>query len=519
MKSLLEKHASKITGVLSCFDRMLFRGYLPIMSGGAMAQFLSQTGIKFRNLKTFLTEHAETLKAHAQTMAEREGRPYIYLASAGVRKEQRAQEIAEADGIKEGLVCVFAQLEPCRTFSFRFQQGRPFVNSARRKCLHIYYYFLDREFGLIHVMVQTWFPMRMQVFVNGHNWLANKLAANGIRFSQCDNVFLWIEDIERAQRFADRLASVNWPSVLNRYARKINPLMGSLLGRMQYYWVTSQCEYATDVMFRSAADLKELYRQLVSHSMQYFGAKEVMNFLGKKLVGQFRGEVVSDMTDRCKLRLPGTRVKHRAKMNWIKMYDKAGSVLRVETVINEPEAFKVRKRVRRKGRAITQWVPMRKGVANLFRYRDVCLAANGRYLEALAVVDDPSAALKQLDTITRPKRTRAGQSVKPFNPLSPDEQRIFKALLSGANTINGFRNQDIRARLSGSAFLRSCGRCIAKQSAKISRLLKRFHIYGLIAKVPRTRRWRLTKRGWALLSAAISLKEQTFPVLYAQASE
>ena len=120
MKSFLEKHASKITGVLSCFDRMLFRGYLPIMSGGAMAQFLSQTGIKFRNLKTFLTEHAETLKAHAQTMAEREGRPYIYLASAGVRKEQRAQEIAEADGIKEGLVCVFAQLEPCHTFSFRF---------------------------------------------------------------------------------------------------------------------------------------------------------------------------------------------------------------------------------------------------------------------------------------------------------------------------------------------------------------------------------------------------------------
>ncbi len=251
------------------------------------------------------------------------------------------------------------------------------------------YYFMDLEFGLIHVMVQTWFPMRMQVFVNGHNWWANKLTANGIKFSQCDNAFLWIEELERAQRFADRLASVNWPLVLNRYARKINPLMGSLLGRMQYYWVTSQCEYATDVMFRTAADLKELYRKLVSHSMQYFGAKEVMNFLGKKLVGQFRGEVVSDMTDRGKTRWPGTRVKHRAKMNWIKMYDKAGSVLRVETVINRPEAFKVRKRGRRKGRRVTLWVAMRKGVANLFRYRDVSLAANGRYLEALAVVDDP----------------------------------------------------------------------------------------------------------------------------------
>jgi hypothetical protein len=301
------------------------------------------------------------------------------------------------------------------------------------------------------------------------------------------------------------------------YARKSNPLMGSLLGRMQYYWVTSQCEYATDVMFRRATDLKELYRKLVSHSMQQFGAREVMNFLGKKLFGQFRGEVVSDMTDRCKQRLPGTRVKHRAKMNWIKMYDKAGSVLRVETEINQPEAFRVRKRVQRQGGRVTRWVPMRKGVANLFRYRDVSLAATGRYLDALAVVDDPGMALKQLNTITQRKRTRAGQSVKGFNPLSPDDQRAFKALLSGADTINGFRNRDIRARLTGCPLLRSCGRCVVKQSAKISRLLRRFHIYGLIAKVPRTRRWRLTKKGWGLLSAAIALKEQIFPVLYAHA--
>jgi hypothetical protein len=57
---------------------------------------------------------------------------------------------------------------------------------------------------------------------------------------------------------------------------------------------------------------------------------------------------------------------------------------------------------------------------------------------------------------------------------------------------------------------------VVKQSVKISRLLKRFHIYGLIAKVPRSRRWRLTKKGWALLSASIALKEHTFPGLHAQ---
>ena len=488
------------------------------MSGYSMAQFLCQEKILYKDLKSFLLTNAAVLKEHAVEMARKEGRPYIYLASSGVRKEQRAREMAAEDGIEEGLVCIFAQLEPCNTFSFQYQKGQAFVKPARRKCLHIYYYFLDREFGLIHVMVQTWFPMRMQVFVNGHHWLANKMSAHGIGYTQCDNAFLWIEDTERAQRFADRLASVNWPRLLNRYARLINPHMGKLLGRMDYYWVTAQCEYATDVMFRSKAALSELYPRLISHSMQCFGAREVMNFLGKKLVGQFRGEVVSDITDRGTQRLPGTRIKHRAKMNWIKMYDKIGSVLRVETVINEPDAFKVRKRVWREGLQVTEWVPMRKGVANLFRYRDVSLAANGRYLDALAVVDDPTTAIRQLHTITRRKRTRTGQSVRAFNPLSDEDQRIFRALLSGDNTINGFRNRDVRERLAGTPFLRTCGKDELKQSAKISRLLKRLHIYGLIAKVPRSRRWRLTKKGWALLSASIALKEDAFPRLHLQAA-
>ena len=109
--------------------------------------------------------------------------------------------------------------------------------------------------------------------------------------------------------------------------------------------------------------------------------------------------------------------------------------------------------------------------------------------------------------------------MKAFNPLSADDPRMYKALLSGANTISGFRNRDIRARLTGIPLLRSCGGCVDKQSDKISRLFKRFHMFGLTAKVPRTRRWRLTKNGWAPLSAAISLKEQTFPLVYAQASE
>jgi hypothetical protein len=100
------------------------------------------------------------------------------------RLHQLAKQIAERDKIEEGLVCVFSVVEPCRTFSFRFEKGKPFVQTARRKCLFLYFYFMDPIFGLIHVKLQTWFPLQIQVYVNGHEWLARKRQQNRMRYTK-----------------------------------------------------------------------------------------------------------------------------------------------------------------------------------------------------------------------------------------------------------------------------------------------------------------------------------------------
>jgi len=125
---------------------------------------------------------------------------------------------------------VFSTLEPCRTYSLRWREAS-YVQSARRKCLFLYYYFMDREFGLIHVRIQTWFPMQIQVYVNGHEWLARKLTRHGIRYAKQDNVFLAVDDYRRAQTFADRFASLDWRQRLDRLARSVNPLLPELLAR------------------------------------------------------------------------------------------------------------------------------------------------------------------------------------------------------------------------------------------------------------------------------------------------
>jgi hypothetical protein len=263
MKEFIQRYEDRIHGVLSCFDRMLFRGYLPIMSGWQMAQFFNSRNIRFRKLKTFLVEQAQRVKQHGIDLAKKQGRPFQYVQEK-TRKDDLAKEIAKRDKIEQGLIVVFSVLEPCRTFSFRFEKGKPFVQSARRKCLFLYFYFMDPDFGLIHVRLQTWFPLPVQVYVNGHEWLARNLDKKGIHYRKFENAFVWIEDLARAQKLSDRFASLNWPRLLTRYAKKVNPLLGDLLQSMSYYWVTTQSEYSTDILFKNPDHLEQLFPRLLS---------------------------------------------------------------------------------------------------------------------------------------------------------------------------------------------------------------------------------------------------------------
>jgi hypothetical protein len=276
-----------------------------------------------------------------------------------------------------------------------------------------------------------------------------------------------------------------------------------LLRDLRYYWVTQQAEYATDVMFHSPAALAGLYDSMLKHAVQRFSAEDVMTFLGRRLHARFAGDVGTDY----KTRWPGARVRHRMKENGIKMYNKQGSVLRIETTINRPQEFKVRRRVSRGGRRLTEWVPMAKGVANLHRYVDVSRAANRRYLNALAVVDDPTPMHQPMHALTQPVRRR-GRPYRGFNPANREDVRLFAAVMRGEYSLRGFANRDICRQFFPSAADRSTAR---RRSAATSRLLKRLHVHGLIAKIPRTRRWRLTARGHVLLTAILVLHQERYP--------
>lgn len=281
---------------------------------------------------------------------------------------------------------------------------------------------------------------------------------------------------------------------------------------MTYYWVTDQAEYSTDILFRNAATLARLYPQWLEHATLRFSAEDVMSFLGHKLTSYFAGELRSVTKRRC----PGARIKHRMKANWIKMYDKFGCVLRVETVINDPTEFRVRRSGIRHGQQIVGWFPMAKRVSNLRRYAAIGRAANARYLTALSAATDPAHAYRQLEELCRPV-TRDGRRHRALNPLSRRDSQVFQAVLRGEHHLRGFRAAAIARELGWPATPDSAER--QRRSTRLNRSLRLLRAHELITKIPHSRRWRVTAVGVTRMSAILHLQRQPLlvPVLKAAA--
>jgi hypothetical protein len=505
MDAFLKCHRSRIRGVLSGYDRILFRGTLRSISYVAgLDRCLGANRVRYTQFKPFVEQISARLKAHAQQLAEKHRRPFIYLESASVSKEDQARRIMEQDGIKAGLVCVLSCVEPCQTFTLRKDRAAKHLQlvAVQKKCLYLYFYFVDREFGLMHIRLQTWLPMTIQVCVNGREYLARRLDRAGIGYQKADNCFLQIDDLARAQRMISDLEKRNWVRFLSRLAERFNPwaAAGNSLGLFGYYWTVRQSEYATDVMFHSPDDLAAIYPALVGHAIGHFRSQDVMRFLGRRTNIRFSGEAHSNLAHRPE----GVRVKHWVEENSIKMYDKQGSVLRIETTLNNPRRLKVRRTATRQGHRRKAWLPMRKSVADFQRRAEICRAANGRYLEALGVVGEPSPTRFLLDPVSQ-RKTHCGRSYRALRPIHPEEAKLFTILTDGKFLLQGFRNADLRRKLYPQAESKTSER--QKATGRMSRLLRLLRAHGLVRKVTSTFYYRITKLGHQVMATALKLRE------------
>jgi hypothetical protein len=504
MERFLDQHKGRIAGSISGFDRMLMRGTLRSISNvEGMGRFLSSQRVLLKDFGKYAKKLSDRLKETVVDVCGQTNRPYIYLGSAKKSKEEIAQELINKDNVEEGLVCVLATVEMCWSFDIERDASQKQLRlvSRQRKCLHYYFYYVDREFGLMHVRLQSWLPFAIQVCVNGREWLARQMDHAGIAYRKHENGFTWIADIERAQQILIRLEERKWVRMLQGWAKQVNPYekKNPLVRLQNYYWTVIQAEYATDILFDNAASLQAIYPALVHHAIEQFHTKDVLRFLARRTNKLFSGKATSTMVER----IEGVRVKHWIEQNSIKMYDKAGSILRVETTLNNPRPFKTRRRVLERGRYRLKWLRMRKGIVDIRRHSELCRAANYRYLDALAVVESPNPSHQVLEPLCRSVRHK-NRKYRALNPIAARECPFFQAMLQGEHLIQGFRNRDLRKALlldhtSGIRLSR-------RATAQVSRHLSLYRAHGLIARIPGTHRYRVTKKGHAAMPLALKLR-------------
>jgi hypothetical protein len=496
---LTERYRDRLLEVLSCYDRIVITGTLPgVCYAAGMTSFLYAKGIRIFDYAHFAEPLRDQIRARAEQLAAAQGASIEYIAKAHIRKEEVVAKVLAARGEHPGLVHVISAMEACESYKPWHDKGsgKTFLKPDSGKCLHYYFYFIDEKLGLCYLRVPTWCPFRLQFYCNGHSWLARKLAAAGIGFTLADNAFVQVSDLERAQALADSLTPDELHRRLDRYAQGLCPV-GEVFGQ-RYHWSLMQVEYSTDLIFRSEATLKPLYEQLSREAVLAVKAEQVASFLGKKITPQLAQEIGS----RFATRIEGTCIKHRFAKTGVKMYDKFGRVLRLETTTNDVSFFKHHRKVEHKnGPSTRELAPLKKTIYSLIDLREILLGCNRRYLEFLSAMDDTSGGERDLVRLSEPQHD-ADRTIKGLNFFAPAEQKLLRALQRPEFNIHGVRRADLKALLA------------EYSTSRLSRELRRLRVLGLIKRVARSYRYYLTRLGRAAIAAACSLTQfQIVPAL------
>lgn len=489
---LTERYLSQLRGVLHCFDRIVITGTLPDFGHPqAATRYLNQHHCRIFDFAEHVKPLRDEIRANAEALAQQAGVAIEFIRNSKLRKEDRIHEILKQRGMQPGLVHILSAMEPCATYEpwHDKSSGRTYLRHDSGKCLHYYFYFIDPQLGLCYLRVPTWAPYRLQFYFNGHSWLAAQLRKKEIRFTLKDNVFLEIENFDRAQGLADDFSVKRLHRRLDHWARLYCPVLGYFPGG--YHWSLMQVEYSTDLVFNRQEALAAVYETLVRTAVLAVKAENVATFLGRPLHPLYQGEVGTDFHTR----IEGTRIKHHMGAASIKMYDKGAQVLRIETTVNDVSFFKHHRKVEhRDGSSELKLAPLKKNIYSLVPLRALLFAANRRYLDFISTFEDSSRGPKQLDKVARPASDQ-DRTYRGFNLLNSEELRLFLALSHGEFNISGFQNRSLRSLLPDYT------------PPQLGRILKRLRMHGLIKKIGRTYKYYLTRLGKRVILAALKLRE------------
>lgn len=493
---LLQKYDKEIKGTLSCYDRVLLRGTLPrAQYSGAMKSLLYEKGVQLKDITKFTSPLKDELRLNAQRIADSAGLEIEFIKNnKRVRKDDLVKERIRKEKLTSGLVHILSAMESCVSFKFYYNaKGLPDLKMSKGRCLHYYFYYIDEELGLCYLRVPTWAPFQLQFYFNAHNWLAIQLDKAGIDYELKANAFTAISDYEKAQAISDSFEVKKLHKILDKYAEQCCSVYNKI-NHTGYQWSIRQIEYATDIIFKNKTTLGPIYDHLLKQMMHTVTPDDVARFLGSKKVEPSNKREI-DTSYKQVIREEMRRIKHRMGESSIKIYDKFSQILRIETTTYNTTNFKHYRRVdHRNGSNSSRIASVKKSIYSIKPLRKILFDCNKRYLDYIAAFEVPLKGKKRLNNLTKNKKVN-NRNYKGFNLFDREDEQLLKAIAQGKFIINGFRNKDIKKQLKN------------KNTSKVSRLIKRLRVKGIIKKVKNTYRYYLTTLGQKIIASALNVKE------------
>jgi hypothetical protein len=514
MNQFTSKFGPSIVSVLSGFDRIVFQGtmrYLCCREG--MERYLSRNGILLKEFGDHALDLSKRIKEASIAAAVSQGAVHRYLPAASVSKEELARRIAGERNIRDGDVCAFTCVEPCKSFEvYRNRETKHLeLQNRNRKCLHVYHYWYHSLLGWMNARLQTWFPFRIQICMNGRERLARQLDAAGIGYQRADNCFTWVEDFGKAQQLMDEQLTTDWSELFDAVARRLNPLHEQLCPQLgsDYYWTCHQSEWATDVVFSDPDVLKRVYPHLVRHGITTFASPDILRYMGHSLplTAKVPGRFTEEISANLKTRHEGVRIKHRHGANSIKMYDKAVTsrfaVLRFEMTMNNELAFKVERSKEGGDPQDLALRPLRGGVVDIPLRAQVSDKILERYMTAQASTDTSERLEELLCKITKRTQYR-NKPVRALRPFDPEDSQLLEAISHAEFAISGIRNRDLQAIYFANPAATPEEK--RRRSGQCTRKLGLLRAHGIIDKVIGTHQYQVTIEGRKILTALMAAR-------------
>ncbi|MCA1708007.1 MAG: hypothetical protein LC808_33925 [Actinobacteria bacterium] len=483
-RSVADVLADHVVFEVECIDRMYLNVYQPRLqhTAGAAAFFRHHRGHQFAS-SALMGPMTETFVASIHQFIDEHGLDLVHFAK-GQRKDDVTQQfLAGHDGSEEVLFVGRAQEKATVTRTERRRDratGTSYAWLVKATALvnHFYFYCVDADFGPFFLKFCSYFPYNAKLCINGHEWAKRQAAKTGIAFTALDNGFATIDspdDVARVQEICDRLGTEDIDALLRKWLAILpHPFTpADRAADYRYHLSILQAEFSLTQMLDRPVSGRVFFEQVIRDNLDLGRPDQVGLVFARRIhtgrkqhtPGKFRTRVITNGVT------PSLHVDY--KHSTIKQYHKEGRALRTETTINNPGDFRIGKRL-----------------INLPALREVGFTANRRLLHVQSISHNPTAGAEAFTTVTAPV-TVGTNRVAGLRFGDPRAHALLAALLVFRLHPAGFTNRDLRTHLAellgANPDTWPAGRATYD--------LRRLRLHGLIERIPRSNRYRVTHIG------------------------